>query len=142
MTLHAALCLTTKKSNKSNNKTHRDLIAMWEGLDYLFIDEVSMISCKFLCRISEALSIAKGNMTTFGGVNVIFTGDFAQLPPVKETCLYSQINTRHREATTHRQQTVFGKLLWLTISTVIILHRIERQIGAENKDFLNLLMRL
>ncbi|KAF8235804.1 hypothetical protein L208DRAFT_1255143, partial [Tricholoma matsutake] len=50
MTLHAALCLNTKKSNKSNN-----LIAMWEGVDYLFIDEVSMISCKFLCRISKAL---------------------------------------------------------------------------------------
>jgi hypothetical protein len=95
MTLHAALCLTTKKSNKLNNKTHRDLIAMWEGIDYLFIDEVSMISCKFLCRISEALSIAKGNTTAFGGVNVIFAGDFAQLPPVKETHLYSQINTRH-----------------------------------------------
>jgi len=85
MTLHAALCLNTKKSNKSNSKSHRDLIAMWKGVDYLFIDKVSMISCNFLCRISEALSIVKGNTTAFGGVNIIFTGDFTQLPPIKET---------------------------------------------------------
>jgi hypothetical protein len=43
---------------------------MWEGVDYLFIDEVSMISCKFLCRISEALSPAKGDTRAFGGINV------------------------------------------------------------------------
>jgi hypothetical protein len=68
-------------------------MAMWDGIDYLFIDEVSMICCKSLCRISEVLRITKENTTAFGGVNVIFAGDFAQLPPVKETCLYSQIDT-------------------------------------------------
>jgi len=74
-----------QKSTKSNSKSHQDLIAMWEGVDYLFINEVSMISCQFLCRISEALSIAKGNTSAFGGINIIFAGNFAQLPPVKET---------------------------------------------------------
>jgi len=36
-------------------------MAMWEGMDYLFIDEVSMISCHFLCKISEMLSLMKGD---------------------------------------------------------------------------------
>lgn len=34
---------------------------MWEGVDYLFIDEVLMISCQFLCQISKAFSLAKGD---------------------------------------------------------------------------------
>ena len=115
---------------------------MWEGVDYLFINEVSMISCQFLCRISEALSIAKGNTSAFGGINIIFAGNFAQLPPVKETWLYSHINTHQQKATTYCQKTVFGKLLWLTVSTVVIFHRVQRQIGIENKNFIELLMHL
>lgn len=121
MTLHSLLCLSTKKSKKSNDKSHRDLMAMWEGIDYLFIDEVSMISCQFLCRISEALSFAKGDPRAFGGINIIFAGDFGQLP---------------------RQKIVFRKLLWLTVTTVIILRRSERQIGDDNKQFVELLARL
>jgi len=50
----------------------RDLVAMWEGVDYLFIDEVSMIGCNFLLQISEALTAAKGNSSLFGGINIIF----------------------------------------------------------------------
>jgi len=113
---------------------------MWEGVDYLFIDKVSMISCKFLCRISEALSMAKGNTAMFVSFNTIFAVNFAHLSPVRETHLYSHINTQYQQATTHHQQTVFGKLLWLTVDIVIILHRVERQVGAHNEDFLNLLM--
>lgn len=55
---------------------------MWEGVDYLFIDEVSMISCDFLTKIYNALVDAKGNTAPFGGINVIFARDFAQLSPV------------------------------------------------------------
>jgi len=142
MTLHSALSLSTQRNMKTNSKSHQDLIAMWEGVEYLFIDEVSMISCQFLYRISEALCIAKGNTNAFGSINIIFAGDFAQLPPVKETRLYSRINTRQQEATTHRQKTVFGKLLWLSVSTIIILHHVQRQTGIENQNFVELLTRL
>ena len=55
---------------------------MWEEVDYLFIDEVSMIGCDFLLDISEALTATKGNTTAFGGINIVFTGGFAQLPPI------------------------------------------------------------
>ena len=49
MTLHSLLCLNTKKNTHTNSKSHCDLVAMWEGVNYLFIDKVSMISCQFLC---------------------------------------------------------------------------------------------
>ena len=41
-----------------------------------------MISCNFLLKISEALTEAKQKMSAFGGMNIIFAGNFAQLPPV------------------------------------------------------------
>ncbi|KAJ6505077.1 hypothetical protein C8R45DRAFT_801633, partial [Mycena sanguinolenta] len=55
MTLHAALNLGQKSKFGMNSKARRDLMSMWEGVDYLFIDEVSMIGCAFLADISEAL---------------------------------------------------------------------------------------
>ncbi|KAH7931397.1 hypothetical protein BV22DRAFT_980370, partial [Leucogyrophana mollusca] len=56
MTLHAALGLSQRARGSSGSKTRRDLMAMWEGVDYLLIDEVSMIGCNFLVQISEALT--------------------------------------------------------------------------------------
>ncbi|KAH9848180.1 hypothetical protein C2E23DRAFT_739948 [Lenzites betulinus] len=47
-TLHAALGLDQRKNGKFNQKTKRDLEAMWDGVDYLLIDEVSMVGCKLL----------------------------------------------------------------------------------------------
>ena len=92
MTVHAALGLNQQKSgNKA--KTRRDLIAMWEGVDFFFIDEISMIGCQMLYRISEALIEAKRISAPFGGINLIVAGNFAQLPPVGETRLYASVNT-------------------------------------------------
>ena len=141
MTLHTALCLSQRKKNGISGKTRRDLIAMWEGVDYLFIDEVSMIGCRLLLKISEALNDAKQNEAPFGGINLIFAGDFTQLPPVGETRLFAHINT-HDAKTTRGQQNIFGKLLWLSVKTVVILTEIMRQQGTENRQFINLLGRL
>ncbi|KZV60814.1 hypothetical protein PENSPDRAFT_544956, partial [Peniophora sp. CONT] len=59
MTLHAALSLSPKQkrgnTENAGTRTSRDLVAMWEGVDYLFIDEVSMVSCELLLQIHEAL---------------------------------------------------------------------------------------
>ena len=142
MTVHAALSLNQQKKGKQG-KTHRDLIAMWEGVEYFFIDEISMIGCQMLYRISEALIEAKGNSAPFGGINFIVAGDFAQLPPVGETRLYASINTSQtQQATKKGQEVVFGKLLWLSIKTVIILTESMRQVGPENKRLVQILERL
>ncbi|KAJ7237773.1 hypothetical protein C8J57DRAFT_1032689, partial [Mycena rebaudengoi] len=55
MTLHAALCINQHKKASTETRTRRDLTAMWEGVDYLFIDEVSMVGCSLLLQISQAL---------------------------------------------------------------------------------------
>src|ERR1700734_3486819 len=47
-----------------------------------------MLGCSKLVNISTALQKTKGNSLPFGGLYVLFTGDFHQLPPVRDTALY------------------------------------------------------
>jgi hypothetical protein len=56
MTLHAALGLRQKGERQKTGKSLRDIMAMWEGVDHLFIDEISMVGCALLYDISSALS--------------------------------------------------------------------------------------
>src|SRR6185369_2518305 len=65
-------------SKKSLNQIKDKLTS----ISYIFIDEVSMMSCQDMYKISARLAMAKNNvLDPFGGVNMIFAGDFAQLPP-------------------------------------------------------------
>lgn len=64
------------------------------GGEYIFLDEVSMVSCASLYAISERLARALNEPNeAFGGMNMIFAGDFAQLPPVKANALYRKIRS-------------------------------------------------
>jgi hypothetical protein len=98
-----------------------------------------MIGCKMLLRISEALCEAKERHDApSGNINVIFAGDFAQLPPVCDPHLYQQINTATL-STRSGQNIVLGKLLWLSVTTVVMLTEIWRQKGKKNCHFQQLL---
>ncbi|KAJ6550915.1 hypothetical protein B0H10DRAFT_1714641, partial [Mycena sp. CBHHK59/15] len=107
-----------------------------------------MICCGLLSDISEALSIAKGNTDSFGvtkmgTTRIIFVGDFSQLPPVGQVKLFSNLMKPGLTATTRpKQKVVFGKLLWLSFKTVVLLTENKRQSGPENERFLALLGRL
>lgn len=68
MTLHLAFNLNQRMKKGSQGKCKQDLIAMWQSIDYLLIDEVSMISCNLLVQIHEALCEAKENSSIFSGI--------------------------------------------------------------------------
>ena len=75
--------LFTKKRHKLKN---------WRGLEILIIDEVSMMSLKILLLLDLiARKFYKKNVP-FGGLQVIFTGDFYQLSPV-----FSNYNEKEKE---------------------------------------------
>ena len=48
----------------------------------LIIDEVSMLSAKHLEALDQILRYAKVSFQPFGGIQVILSGDFFQLPPI------------------------------------------------------------
>lgn len=50
----------------------------------LIIDEVSMLDGRTLDAVDAVLRRARGTQTPFGGMQVIFVGDFFQLPPIAE----------------------------------------------------------
>ncbi|KAG2361136.1 hypothetical protein BDR07DRAFT_1181730, partial [Suillus spraguei] len=95
----------------------------------------------FLCKIHDALVDAKGNTAPFRGINIIFAGDFTQLSPVSRKQLYAHLDLR-RCATTQGQKSIFGRLLWLSTNTVVLLMKIMHQSGSENEWFVETLAHL
>ncbi|KAK0452807.1 uncharacterized protein EV420DRAFT_1621676 [Desarmillaria tabescens] len=96
-----------------------------------------MIGCKLLYDVCEALQIAKENDKPFGGINIIFMGDFAQLPPVGQVRLYAHLNTRSTGQL--HQMNMIGKVLWYSVDTVVQLHEVMWQAGSANEEFISLL---
>lgn len=68
---------TTKKYKLKN----------WRNLEILIIDEVSMMSLKILLLLDLISKKFYKNANPFGGLQVIFTGDFYQLSPVCNSLL-------------------------------------------------------
>jgi len=68
--------------------------AIWKKTDVLIIDEVSMMSKKLFTILDKIGRLTrKRDDLPFGGIQVIFSGDFYQLPPVgdsddKDTCAF------------------------------------------------------
>lgn len=58
-------------------------------LEVLIIEEISMVEGQFLERLNSLMQYVLQNLKPFGGKQVIFLGDFHQLPPVEpfEFCL-------------------------------------------------------
>lgn len=56
-----------------------------EEVEVLVLDEISMLHRNQLNMVNEVLQHFKGNFLPFGGIQVVFTGDFLQLPPVTKT---------------------------------------------------------
>lgn len=61
------------------SKSRRDQI---ENADILIIDEVSMLHDYRLDMVEEVCRLVRGGNMPFGGLQVILSGDFYQLPPV------------------------------------------------------------
>ena len=145
-TIHSTLNMKKRKrgSNGNNTAALSELQAMWHGVDFLFVDEYSMIGCTMLYDISEALSVAKEDKRPFRGINIIFAGDFAQLPAIGQTRLYARTGSRGhgRQKESILDKTLLGRLLWLSMTTVVILKEVMRRqdtSSAHTIRFLDLL---
>ncbi len=58
------------------------LVRRVRGAHVLIVDEVSMLDSNLLTLVDRALVHLRGNDKPFGGLQVVFVGDFFQLPPV------------------------------------------------------------
>jgi hypothetical protein len=133
-TYHSALGINDRSTSAKNVAQVRSRI---EGVDYIFLDEVSMLSCHDIFKISAQLAKAANEYEQpFGGINMIFAGDFAQLKPVKGAALYSgHIGTELQSRMNNKkQEETIGKALWHQITTVVILRENMRQRSQSVED--------
>lgn len=63
-------------------KTKKYLDKKLEKVKVLIIDEISMLHQKQLALVDQVLKYFKMNQLPFGGIQVVFCGDFFQLPPI------------------------------------------------------------
>ena len=86
MTIHAWSGMGIKDdispSDMKNMKTKKYLTDNLDKVQVLIIDEISMLHKNQLELVQQILRYFKNNGRAFGGVQVIFSGDFFQLPPI------------------------------------------------------------
>ena len=132
-TLHHALGLTpfggrkktSAKENRDKKASASQRIAQWK---WLIIDEISMVSANFLAELDMHLrqimtdvSLTKKDTNridqAFGGINILFVGDFHQLDPPAGTpinaipvsfILYRKHASTHQEPPTNTENIYFG----------------------------------
>ena len=94
-TLHYALKLPIEDGRGSivrcsynvlQGEALEDLRRLWQGVRYLIMDEISMVSAQQLQYIDMRLKEITGQQRLpFGGLSVITVEDFYQLPPVTKS---------------------------------------------------------
>ena len=89
----------------------------WMTCNFLILDEVSMLGCNKLTKISQALQKNKSNCLAFGGIHVLFSGDFFQLPAIGDVSLYHQSCKGKYDVKT----TEIGMSLWRNIVKTTVL---------------------
>ena len=121
-----------------SDETKANLQRFWNHFIYLIIDEISMISKSFLAVLSHHVTIGKAvDVTTradsFGGINIIFCGDFHQFPPVAcspSEALYWPCNL------TDSVDSQLGHAIYDEFTTVVILREQMRVTDPVWRDFL------
>jgi ATP-dependent DNA helicase PIF1 len=62
---------------------NRNAVKEWKAAKFLVLDEVSMLSQKIFEILEELGRRIRKNPAVFGGLQVVFLGDFFQLPPIE-----------------------------------------------------------
>ncbi|CEL62289.1 DNA repair and recombination protein pif1, mitochondrial OS=Schizosaccharomyces pombe (strain 972 / ATCC 24843) GN=pif1 PE=1 SV=1 [Rhizoctonia solani AG-1 IB] len=100
---------------------------LWKEVDYLVVDECSMLSKPFLAQLSRNIATAKMEFNQavghlpFGGVNIILCGDLHQFPPVagaSKCALYHPVDLKRDQTNTDSQ---YGRATYEKFETVVAL---------------------
>ncbi|QRV74297.1 ATP-dependent DNA helicase PIF1 [Ceratobasidium sp. AG-Ba] len=72
----------TPEALSTKIKKNKNALSRWLRCRVLIIDEVSMLDGDLFDRLARVACLIKKNNKPFGGIQLIVTGDFFQLPPV------------------------------------------------------------
>ena len=127
-TLHSALGIGTKANPPKPSQT---LINAWSKIGILIIDEISMMRASLLDLLDTRLRQLKTRLNKiFGGIHLVFCGDFYQLPPVGTSLITSEQLLQNGKK--EQLSSLRGQELWVSCLTdVIILEENLRQSDLE-----------
>ncbi|CAF2988119.1 unnamed protein product [Rotaria sp. Silwood2] len=118
----------------------------WRPVEYLLIDEMSMVGLTLLAKLNRIISTAKhvDPQVPFGGVNVIFFGDYLQYRPVFDAPLHTDFTLSSKSKscklpTEKEIQQRVARSLILQINCVV---KLTQQMRTEDSRYLQLLERL
>lgn len=83
-TLHSFFGFPPRMMDKSEIEKRKNF-RLYQNIDLIIIDEISMVRADMLDNIDRFLRINRGVDRPFGGVQMVFFGDLFQLPPVVST---------------------------------------------------------
>ena len=96
-TLHSFFRLPSRFVEKGDIRPIRTARKLFEKLDTVIIDEVSMVRADLMDAVDWALRVNRERYgEPFGGVRVILFGDLFQLPPVVEETMQAIFARRYR----------------------------------------------
>ena len=83
-TIHSLFHIKPKgnRNGPIGGEIAKEIKKKFEGKEFLIIEEASMASKEILMEADQVLRECFNKKLTFGGLKVIFFGDFRQLPPV------------------------------------------------------------
>jgi ATP-dependent DNA helicase PIF1 len=147
MTIHSFL---GEQRNSGKPRTIRPgdskLEKEWRSVEYLLIDEMSMVGLTLLAKLNRIICAAKhvDPQVPFGGVNVIFFGDYLQYRPVYDAPLHTDFSLPSKQKSSKLpsekeiQQRVARSLI-LQMNCVV---KLTQQMRTEDLRYLQLLERL
>jgi ATP-dependent DNA helicase PIF1 len=106
-------------------RLNKDKLKRWRQTDILIVDEISMADYTFIEMLDKIAKLVRNSSKPFGGIQLVFSGDFYQLPPVQDTA---------------EPYYLFNHPIWNElIEKNIMLTKVYRQ---EDKEFVDMLMHI
>ncbi len=106
----------------------------------LIIDEISMLDARMLTDLNAVCKAVKGSGMPFGGLQVVFVGDFFQLPPVVSRVRDTDENQELFERVRDKAQFAFTAHAWSEARPLVCY--LSEQHRTEDPVFLELLSAL
>ncbi|TAN61275.1 AAA family ATPase [bacterium] len=139
MTIHSwcGIGIKTKLDERDLNKIagNEYIAKRVRRTKVLIIDEVSMLTAETLCMVDAVCREVKLSMEPFGGMQVVFVGDFFQLPPVVRASAEDNAETTFiDEPLFHFAYTAFD---WTRVNPVVCY--LTEQYRQDDDDFIAML---
>lgn len=115
-------------------RRNRKVMQHWLCTDLLVIDEISMMTAELLDKLNGIGKKLRANQQPFGGMQVLFVGDFYQLPPVykngEATVFAFESNTWKEAITVNIELTIIQRQKDVQFQAILK----EARMGALSKE--------